>query len=481
MRPGSRPAVGSVLRRELRTKMKKNVGLICYLSVFFIVEFLFGFFILETRSIFLDKTAQTGQFLAQSYVEKIDTRLDDYVFSVELAGQYLREMDAAGVSIDEMQQWLRSYCEKIAEKFGDTALDFYAVIEDTLVTANPWPGDSNYAYQTKSWYSEAANAEPGTIVFSDLYRDVATKQYVFTISHSFDTSKNVVALDVYLSRGDWMRFTELPQDYGIFLYDTQGVLAYAMGQTQLLSDIPQSEYEALECPADAHAIQYRELKDENYNLYLCCLDIGWKIVVAIPSENLVSSEHMLLMDVGLWANILNVAIVIIFLIKNELSKKKHNQDVLTGLLNKSYFTKCVRRKIRKGEGVLLVLDLDNFKSINDNYGHDNGDLVLQQVANLLERTFRKTDYIGRFGGDEFIVYVDSELSDSILERKAQDLLQQIGKLSQQYPLGALSVSIGGCRSVRGDRYADVFKRADEALYTVKGHGKSGYAMSGAQN
>ena len=72
--------------------MKKTVGLICYISVFLIVEFLFGYFILETRRIFLDKTAQTGQFLAQSYVEKIDTQLSDYVFSVELAGQYHQEM-----------------------------------------------------------------------------------------------------------------------------------------------------------------------------------------------------------------------------------------------------------------------------------------------------------------------------------------------------------------------------------------------------
>lgn len=104
-----------VLRRELRTKMKKTVGLICYISVFLIVEFLFGYFILETRRIFLEKTAQTGQFLAQSYVEKIDTQLSDYVFSVELAGQYLQEMNAAGASNEEMQQWMKSYCDKIRE------------------------------------------------------------------------------------------------------------------------------------------------------------------------------------------------------------------------------------------------------------------------------------------------------------------------------------------------------------------------------
>lgn len=456
--------------------MKRNMGLICYISVFLIVEFLFGYFILETRRIFLDKTAQTGQFLAQSYVEKIDIQLDDYVFSVELAGQYLRDMNAADASNEELQQWLKEYCDKIQVKFGSNVMDYYAVIDDTLVAANAWDGASTYDYTEKSWYYDVADAEPGTVVFSDLYKDVVTGQYVFTISHSFDDSRDVIALDVYLSSGDWIGFTELPEDYSIFLYDTQNMLAYAMGRPYLI-DLPASEYMELDCPAGTHSIQYQQAEAENYNLYLSCLNNGWKVVVAIPSENLVSSRHMFLMDVGLRLNILNVAIVMIFLIKNELSKKKHNQDVLTGLLNKSYFTKCVRRKMRKSEGVLLVIDLDNFKSINDNYGHDNGDLVLRQVASLLEHTFRKTDYIGRFGGDEFIVYVDCELPDSILRLKSQELIHQIGKLSQQYPLGALSVSIGGCRSVKGDKYADVFKRADEALYTVKGHGKSGYAMS----
>lgn len=455
--------------------MKKNAGLICYLSLFLIVEFIFGYFILETRSIFLEKTVQTGQYLAQSYVEKIETRLEEYIFSVELAGQYLEEMNDAGADDGALQQWLKSYSVKIEKKFGDNTLDFYTVLDHTLIGANPWAGDDSYDYRSKSWYYEAVRAEAGTIVFSDLYQDAVTGQDVFTISTALTSSENVVALDVYLSNEDWLGFSDLPEDYGIFLYGSQATLAYSMGRSCLM-DFPEEEYAALQEDRESDTIHYKKAVGEDYNLYLCALDNGWSVIVAIPSENLVSQEHVFLMDVGLRLNILNVVIVIVFLIKNELSKKKHNLDTLTGLLNKSYFMKCTRKKLKKSDGVLLMIDLDNFKQLNDNYGHDCGDRVLQQVAALLDSCFRKTDYIGRFGGDEFIVYVDAPLSDRVLDAKAQELMEKIGALARQYPRSSLSVSIGGSRCKKGDKYSEVFKRADKSLYSVKGRGKSGYAM-----
>lgn len=453
--------------------MKKNLGLICYLSVFLIVEFLFGYFILETRSIFLEKTVQSGEYLSQSYVEKISTRLEEYIFAVELAGQYLQEMEESGVPAGEQQQWLSNYCEKVTEKFGDNVLDFYAVINGSIVATHPWPGDGDYAYHAKSWYYQSA-VDPGTVVFSDLYEDAVTRQNVFTISLALDDPKNVIALDVYLASENWMGFTDLPEGYGLFVYDSQATLAYSLGRSYLI-EFPMEEYIALQ-QSEKNTIHCEKAVSANYNLFLCALENGWSVIVAIPSQNLVSDEHMFLMDVGLRLNILNVAIVIVFLIRNELTKRKRNQDTLTGLMNKSYFMKCVRDKLKRGDGVLLMIDLDNFKALNDNYGHDCGDQVLQQVAVLLEASFRKTDCIGRFGGDEFIVFLDMSLPQSILEHKSLELIRQTDTLAQAYPRSGLSMSIGGCRCKKGDKYTAVFKWADQALYSVKSHGKGSYAM-----
>lgn len=94
----------------------------------------------------------------------------------------------------------------------------------------------------------------------------------------------------------------------------------------------------------------------------------------------------------------------------------------------------------------------------------------------MQNSFRKTDCIGRFGGDEFVVYIDEVLSDEIIHAKLQEVIRQVSVLSEQYPLSNLSISIGGCNCQKGDKYSEVFKRADKALYEVKNTGKCGFAI-----
>lgn len=186
---------------------------------------------------------------------------------------------------------------------------------------------------------------------------------------------------------------------------------------------------------------------------------------------------MLLMDLGLGLNVLNMVMTTIFLIWHIRNSRHLRQDPLTGLLNKSHLIKQMRRQLKRSSGILLIADLDNFKMINDNYGHDHGDMVLIQISEILQTCFRKTDCIGRFGGDEFVIYMDASLTDNVLNNKVQEVIRQVTEVSQQYPLSHLSISIGGCRCKKGDRYIDVFRRADEALYKVKNSGKCGFEMA----
>lgn len=73
--------------------------------------------------------------------------------------------------------------------------------------------------------------------------------------------------------------------------------------------------------------------------------------------------------------------------------------------------------------------------------------------------------------------MDASLADDILDGKVQEVVHQVVALSQRYPLSNLSISIGGCRCKKGDKYSEVFKHADEALYQVKKSGKCGFVMS----
>ena len=109
-------------------------------------------------------------------------------------------------------------------------------------------------------------------------------------------------------------------------------------------------------------------------------------------------------------------------------------DQLTGLLNRNAFETLTINSLSKNpdSGILLIFDLDNFKTINDTLGHPEGDKVLQQFANCLRSNFRKNDIIGRLGGDEFIVFIDANLPYEMLKSKLDFLLEQIRKYLKYY-------------------------------------------------
>lgn len=451
--------------------LKKRLGIILYIAGFFVIEIVFGYFILQSRNIVMKTSIKHGGYLAQAQMEKIETQMEGYAFSVDLAGKYLDEMLDAHMSEAQMQQWMKSYCDKITERFGDNVLDIYAVLNGNIVAANPWEGDDNYDYASKSWYFDAV-AAPGTIVFSDLYQDVITGRDVFTMSLALSDSGNVVAIDVYLTSENWMGLSELADGYGLLVYDPHQTLAYSVGYT----DISTVQADILANTTDEISYYEGEVKG-NYNLYVCKLSSGWSVVIAIPGENLISPEHMFLMNLGLGLNVLNMVIAMSFLIWHIRNSRYLRQDDLTGLLNKTYLLKQIRKRLKRSSGTLLIADLDNFKKLNDSYGHDHGDLVITQVAEVLQNCFWKADCIGRFGGDEFIIYVNESVTDNILNDKVQAVIEQVGELSRQYPLSDLTISIGGCRCKKGDKYSEVFKRADEALYRVKKCGKCGFVIS----
>ena len=139
---------------ETSAGLKKRLGLILYVTVFLVLELVFGYFLLESRSLFVESTIRDGSYLAQTQVEKIESRMNDYAFAVTLAGKYLDEMVDTNTPNTEISQWMKSYCDKVADRFGGNVLDLYAVLNGKIVAANPWEGDDSYDYAAKSWYSD---------------------------------------------------------------------------------------------------------------------------------------------------------------------------------------------------------------------------------------------------------------------------------------------------------------------------------------
>lgn len=155
--------------------------------------------------------------------------------------------------------------------------------------------------------------------------------------------------------------------------------------------------------------------------------------------------------------------------RNELIEQA-NHDFLTGLYNRQYLTRAESSWINAAAppfGVYFI-DLDNFKNINDSYGHSYGDIILKEVAQRLRGFFSSDQVICRQGGDEFII-LSREINISNQEDVAKDLLQE---LSRPYRINlfhfVIGASIGICRYPEdGDNFDTLFSAADTAMYRAK--------------
>ena len=127
---------------------------------------------------------------------------------------------------------------------------------------------------------------------------------------------------------------------------------------------------------------------------------------------------------------------------------------------------------------LLIMDVDNFKTVNDTYGHPYGDALLSQIGTNLRSLFRSRDIIGRIGGDEFIVLLKYLPNTDIVEDRCQLLVSTFREqLKKLMPDLDVSISVGcALAPAHGDSWSELFLHADKALYHAKSKGKCQYKI-----
>lgn len=149
-------------------------------------------------------------------------------------------------------------------------------------------------------------------------------------------------------------------------------------------------------------------------------------------------------------------------------------DELTGLHNRRGFFTLVEHqfiiaKRNKKDVVMLYADLDDFKMVNDTFGHDEGDILLREVANILKATFRESDIVARIGGDEFVIFPSIEQDEVNADRMVVRLQEKIETYNSQKQNYSLSLSIGIARFEKGFSYTvdDLLSKADHVMYDQK--------------
>ncbi len=160
--------------------------------------------------------------------------------------------------------------------------------------------------------------------------------------------------------------------------------------------------------------------------------------------------------------------------------EKMQRDSLTGLYNKAATQEYIQQRLLRHPGevfAFFILDIDNFKNVNDSCGHAVGDMVIADFAELLKKEFQENDIIGRIGGDEFVALVRAP-SREWAEKKALSVVTAMRHdVTDGVKTCPVSVSIGVALAPEaGAEFETLYKNADRALYHTKQHGKNGFTL-----
>lgn len=161
---------------------------------------------------------------------------------------------------------------------------------------------------------------------------------------------------------------------------------------------------------------------------------------------------------------------------------KSQRDSLTALFNKGNTQSMIEEYIQSNRtdvnGALFVIDVDNFKAVNDNLGHLAGDKVLRSISSMLLEVFPENSIIGRIGGDEFVVFLKNINSQELLDRKANELVNGFrrdftGETKEYKVSGSIGIAM---YPEHGTSFKELFENADKAVYLAKKKGKDNYCI-----
>ena len=227
---------------------------------------------------------------------------------------------------------------------------------------------------------------------------------------------------------------------------------------------------------------------------------NWIIGMGTPESSMYRYSHAIqeytrnvTVDVLIFAGVIFILVVLvgIFVLSkiqkisvSEIEEVIHLEsdiDSLTEVYNRKFCVKCLENEFQKFQlskkaSLIIMFDIDSFKTINDTYGHDMGDIVLKDIVEITQKSMRSSDKLYRWGGEEFII-ISSGLSFENAKVFTDNILNNIK--SHKFRLGDLefnvTISMGGSMFVESDiEFSQAIKRADEALYYSKNNGKNQY-------
>lgn len=400
--------------KDRKISISSNTALSLLMLVLVAVLLTFSIFLVRTK--LLENTQDLGMALAQSYAVEEEMHLDNFRQTINLAAEYVNEIDSEAGNSDEIQHWLSEYFAKLTALQGKSMVDPYAVIDGEIVAANPWDGDADYDYQTTDWYRNALEAD-GEVVFSDVYTDAITGAPVFTISKALERSGDVLAMDVYIrNQGLHNTAQALPEDSSYYLCDAAGTMLYSVTQWDADEETLQTYVDYLlagiqDGSLSAYDASFEDMEGVERGAYYSVMSNGWTVIMTIPIRDILLGDRNaaanVLAGVGVLLFVVLTAMVIRDLQQNKRIKKAGNT---IRILSDSFYA-VYRVNFREGTYEAIKMSRDLEPQMPRTGGYDFLLATVKQVVESgtyqeFELSFslesirqRVSEHIADYGGD----------------------------------------------------------------------------------
>ena len=399
-------------------KKSKHIasGAVISLLMLLVVAVLITSTILLVRVKLLQNTQTMGMSLAQSYGVEEEIHLHSFERIVELGAQYVDELAAGGESTEDIQRWLSGYFSKLTDILGEKLIDPYAVVDGTIIAANPREGDADYDYESAQWYS-LARETPGTVIFTDAYTDAITGQPVITAAQMLDGTGNMLVMDIYLSSSLFLDIAQtLPAGCSYYLCDNNGTLLYSATPWDLDQAGLQENTEYLLAGIRDGSLAGFDTSFEDYRgvergVYYSRMSNGWTVILTIPFQEILMGDRnvaiYVVTAIGIFLFILMAAMVLRDLLQSRRIRRASNT---IHILTDSFYA-IYRVNFRSGtyEAIKTSQDLVGALPESGNFSQ-----LLETVQSLVESSTyqefalsfslesirqRVNENIADFGGD----------------------------------------------------------------------------------
>lgn len=411
--------------------------------------------------------------------------------AIELSSYDVEMMIANGSTNDEIHDYLIREKNGYASIVDGNFTGVYGCVRGEYMEATGWQPPEDFDPTLRPWYTEAVKNN-GKITHVSTYTSLQTKDLTISVSKMLRDGNSVLSIDMYIDglRNQLYDLVLMKGVKSAFIIDKDGnVVAhsdeYEIGKNYLADgdeyrkdivrrsfDIAGGDGYSEEDAANDEIIFAEDINDE------------WCAVIVLNESAQLRSIQYVYIALAVF---LVLAIIIWFFISGRVGRKFREAerlssevtevkeiaetDALSGLRNRRSGEEGVRAMISKGtKGLFLLMDVDDFKSVNDTYGHDVGDLVIIAVADALSNTFREGDIVFRLGGDEYAVFVpgltDDEAKDNLIGR----IRAEIGRIAiPEMDNRPIESSIGASYFLaeEGDTFEDLYQRADHEMYEEK--------------